>query len=334
MESVGRNKINRTTTSRQCGIFQVAVLTCIAFVLGRNTHGGGGGNGGLRSAPDESNNNSYPKLPLLSSNEGEALPVTFLYLPSSTKEIVINVGSNLDPIMPAYSMGPCAHSIAVEPIVGCKIMEHRQLSVINAAISDKPGVASMIKNNVQGVSSSLAQVAKEDFWNTNKEGGDGKRVIVPVITLTSLLNAIPSTVQVSFLKTDMQGFDFTAIRAAGPALKDKVTHIMNEVWLDDVYSYEVQNDLCRDWLPFMTGLGYVLTTVDGWGWEADTINTRCEKQLKDHPSRPTVEEKPGLVEANAFWIRHDAIGIAFPLLTEIQNFNQSYFSEEEYATCN
>ena len=65
----------------------------------------------------------------------------------------------------------------------------------------------------------------------------------------------------------------------------------------------------------------------------DTINTRCEKQLKDHPSRPTVKEKPGLVEANAFWIRHDAIDIAFPILTDVRNFNQSYFSEEEYETC-
>jgi FkbM family methyltransferase len=301
---------------------KVAVLTCIAFVLGRYTQEG-------RGVVKE----KLWSAPRPESNEEEALPVSLLDLPSSTKEIVINVGSNLDPIMPAYTMGPCAHSIAVEPIVGCQIMEHRQLSVIHAAVSGRPGVAYMTKNNFDGQSSSLAKVAREDFWNTDKERGDGKRIIVPVITLTSLLHAIPSTVKVSVLKTDMQGFDFTAIRAAGSALKDKVSHIINEVWLNDVYSYDVENDLCRDWLPFMTGLGYTLTTVDAWGGDADTINTRCEKQLKDHPSRPTVKEKPGLDEANAFWIRHDAIDIAFPILRDVRNFNQSYFSEEEYETC-
>lgn len=213
-------------------------------------------------------------------------------------------------------------------------MEHRQLSVIYAAVSDKSGVASMTRNNFNGLSSSLGKVAKEDFWNTDKDRGDGQRIIVPVITLTSLLHAIPSSVKVSLLKTDMQGFDFTAIQAAGSALKDKVSHIINEVWFDDVYSYDVENDLCRDWLPFMTGLGYTLTAVDrGGDWDAATINTRCEKQLNDNPSRPTVKERPGLVEGNVFWIRHDAIDIPFPIVTEVQHFNHSYFSEEEYATC-
>lgn len=56
--------------------------------------------------------NNSDALHRTASNEGEALPVVSLLLdlPSSTKEIVINVGSNLDPIMPAYTMGPCAHN--------------------------------------------------------------------------------------------------------------------------------------------------------------------------------------------------------------------------------
>ena len=64
-----------------------------------------------------------------------SLDFTLLDIPSSVKEIVINVGSNLDPLLPSKEMGPCAHTIAIEPIVGCKIPEHRQLSVINAAVS-------------------------------------------------------------------------------------------------------------------------------------------------------------------------------------------------------
>ena len=75
---------------------------------------------------------------LISSSESysmSSLDFTLLDIPSSVKEIVINVGSNLDPLLPSKEMGPCAHTIAIEPIVGCKIPEHRQLSVINAAIS-------------------------------------------------------------------------------------------------------------------------------------------------------------------------------------------------------
>jgi FkbM family methyltransferase len=285
---------------------------------------------------------SNTSLTFLSSIEEDA-PSVFLDLPLSVKEIVINVGSNLDPIMPSFTMGPCAHSIAIEPIVGCQIMNHRQLSVINAAVSDKPGVASMIKNNFDGQSSSLAKVTQEDFWNNDKTREDGKRVIVPVITLSSILNAIPSRVKVSFIKTDMQGFDFVAIKAAGQALRDRVTHILNEVWFDDVYSYEAENDLCRDWLPFMTGLGYVLKKIDvqlghfdGISGEiADTnmIKAMCEKQLNEHPVRPKVEENPGLVEGNVYWVRNDTTDVEFPDCETLYSFNQSYFSAEDYVTC-
>ena len=140
-------------------------------------------------------NDSSPSPTFLLSKEENAPSLVFLDLPLSVKEIIINVGSNLDPIMPAYTTGPCALSIAIEPIVGCKIRNHCQLSVLNAAVSDKLGVASMIKNNGDCVSLSLAEVAKNDSWNTDKECGDGKRVIVPVITLSSVLNVIPGRVQ-------------------------------------------------------------------------------------------------------------------------------------------
>ena len=44
-----------------------------------------------------------------------SLDFTLLDIPSSVKEIVINVGSNLDPLLPSKEMGPCAHTIAIEP---------------------------------------------------------------------------------------------------------------------------------------------------------------------------------------------------------------------------
>ena len=38
-----------------------------------------------------------------------------------------------------------------------------------------------------------------------------------------------------------------------------VTHLVTEVWQDDISSYlEMENDLCHDWLPFMTSIAYEL----------------------------------------------------------------------------
>ena len=82
---------------------------------------------------------SYPSSNNDGTNSTDDPPISIFDIPPSVKEIVINVGSNLDPIMPAQTMGPCAHAIAIEPIVGCKIPSHPQLSVINAAVSSMVG---------------------------------------------------------------------------------------------------------------------------------------------------------------------------------------------------
>lgn len=336
MRGVGK-PINKYMNYQNHGLFVVAVLS--SFALGRLFSPFNNPRLPTEEAKQEGDlqNTTYPMM--LSKEKDGMLPIALLDIPSSVKEIIINVGSNLNPIMPAYSMGPCAHSIAIEPIVGCKIREHRQLSVIHAAVSDRPGVATMIQNNGNGVSSSLSKPAKEDFWNTNKEQGDGKRVIVPVITLTSILNAIPSSVKIPFIKTDMQGFDFVATKAAGSVLRERVAHIMNEVWFDDIYTYEAENDFCRDWLPFMTEMGFVLRKIEGWGGSAgeppnpEIIAALCQKQLEQFPKRPTVQERPGLVEGNAHWVRDDAIDVQLPHFDTILEFNQSHFSEEDYVTC-
>jgi FkbM family methyltransferase len=224
-------------------------------------------------------------------------------------------------------------------------MTHRQLSVLNAAVSENSGVASMMRMNKNGLSSSLASAAMNDSWNNKPKRGDGQRMIVPVVTLSSVLNAIPSRVTIPFIKTDMQGFDFVAIRAAEHAVRERVTHVMNEVWFGDVYTYKAENDLCRDWLPFMTELGYFLKKIDVQGGHFDgfhgvltdneKIKAMCEKQLNEHPVRPTVEENPGLVEGNAYWVRNDAIDVEFPDCENLPSFiKKNYSSEEDYMTCN
>jgi len=198
---------------------------------------------------------STSKSPLILSGQEEGATAPLLGFSPSTKDVVINIGSNLDPIMPAKELGPCARAIAIEPVVGCQIPPHPQLNIISAAVAGESGVMSMRIYNHNGVSSSLAKPAQEDFWNKGGKGDNGKLVLAPVITLSSLLRSIPAFTKVSVLMTDIQGFDFAAIKEGASVLKEKVTHLVTEVWKDDKYTYDAQNDFCRDWMPFMKKLG-------------------------------------------------------------------------------
>lgn len=192
---------------------------------------------------------------------------------------------------------------------------------------------SMNVYNDNGESSSLGKAAMGSYWNTNKARGDGTVKMVPIITLSSIINAIPSHSTISLIKTDMQGFDFVAIKEAGPVLKEKVTHIMTEVWHNDIASYYAENDLCRDWLPFMTKLGYVLVKTRRAGTDIAKIKADCEKQLKDKPERPEPLANAGMSEGDAYWIREDAVDKPFPDNIAAKGVKAPTFSEAEYATC-
>ena len=188
---------------------------------------------------------------------------------------------------------------------------------------------SMMVYNTNGVSSSLAKPSKEQFWNSDKTRGDGKAMLVPVITLSSVINAIATETKISLIKTDMEGVDFVAIKEAATALKKRVTHLYTEVWFDDTRTYHAENDLCRDWLPFMTELGYVLVRTNGKGDDVKEIRANCDKQLKDRPVPPAVEESAGLNEGDAFWVREDAVGEPFPNCET----TPPKFSATEYSSC-
>ena len=111
--------------------------------------------------------------------------------------------------------------------------------------------------NLLGVSSSLAQPAHEDeYWSRERSNS-----IVPVLTLKDIIESIPQSVKIQYIKMDLQGFDYDAIYSAGMAIQ-RVDFIMcdHEVWLGGRVSYDgVRNDLARDWYPHMTsmGLGFV-----------------------------------------------------------------------------
>mmetsp|Transcript_33838 Transcript_33838/g.66797 ORF Transcript_33838/g.66797 Transcript_33838/m.66797 type:complete len:332 (-) Transcript_33838:102-1097(-) len=194
------------------------------------------------------------------SHRHNPAPVPLLDL-VGVRSMVLHIGSNKDPIMPKEAAGPCAIGIAFEPIVPHLIPEHPQIYVVPSAVVETSGggMASMYTYNKNGVSSSLSKSSTTDeFWNNNARRKDGKQKFVPTLSLTTLLQSIPLKVEITFIKTDMQGHDFGALAAGGAALVARgVRYIETETFWKDSYQYkEVHNDLCRDWLPLMAKLGY------------------------------------------------------------------------------
>ena len=123
----------------------------------------------------------------------------------SVERVIVNVGSNTQP---SLSHDPQTVAIAVEPMVGCRIREQRNLHVLHAAVAANNTLAFMQWYNKFGESSSLGTATEKAEYTTRYRG---KRKIVNVISLTTLVESIPLTVKLWYLKTDMQGFDFDAI---------------------------------------------------------------------------------------------------------------------------
>ena len=121
----------------------------------------------------------------------EAEPsVSLLEITTGIKSVIMNIGSNLDPIVPRTEDGPCVMSIAFEPIVHSQIPTHPRLFVVPAAIGATQGLATMTVLNANGLSSSLARPGKSNSWN-NKKGRDGSVKIIPIISLAHVLKSIP-----------------------------------------------------------------------------------------------------------------------------------------------
>jgi hypothetical protein len=75
-------------------------------------------------------------------------------------------------------------------------------------------------HNMKGVSSSLAAPADPTLpWTGNHKDGWPPFQIVPVLSMTTLLDSIPREINIKHLKTDMQGFDFAAVSSAGRAIR-------------------------------------------------------------------------------------------------------------------
>ena len=211
-------------------------------------------------------------------------------LPVGTKHVILNFGSNIDPIVPKRG-DISTHALAFEPIVSHFIDPHPQLSVIPAAVSDSSGIVTMQIYNKLGASSSLGKPSSPQEWNTSPER-DGRKKIVPSISFQDILDSIPIDIDIPFIKTDMQGFDFRAVKSVGESLVARgVKRLLTEVYLDNIQTYEdVENDLCLHWIQYMNSLGYKLHRLGRLSGSEALMNCKT-----------SYNKTSGLAEADAYW---------------------------------
>ena len=201
-----------------------------------------------------------------------------LDLPPGVTSVVIDIGAFHTPIEPS---GPSQVVIAVEPLPDkCADILRKRLDnviLLCAAVADERGVAlfhtyGTYERGVadeRGVSSSLAPLAPgatepEDEYTPKSPWG---KLIVPTVTLGDVIGLVPWNVTIALLKTDMQGFDFTALRSAGSALR-RCSALKSECWAAGHATYTLPphlgntNSFDDDFVPYLSRMGFVLTKLE------------------------------------------------------------------------
>lgn len=234
--------------------------------------------------------------------------------------VLINIGSSIDPIIPfmftklgetdtdvyyIFKSGTIK-TIAFEPISAVKIEPRPWLTVVAAAVSSSSRMQQMYRYSGDGVSSSLYQAKYPEMFKA--EYRDGSSVLVPVVSMQSVLDSIPAEVSTPFVKTDMQGADFEAIASVGRGIQ-RFGWLHTEVWHHGCKSYEqFDNDFCRDWYPHMTQMGYrVLDIGRDWATCSDVIANKdriadfCLESIARYTSCEQIQE------CDILWVRDDIL---------------------------
>lgn len=249
--------------------------------------------------------------------------------------VIINIGSNVDPILPRPIDGPCTTAIAFEPIAYTFIPPHPALRVVPAAVTggNRGAIAAMHTYNKKGLSSSLSAASFSANWNRRET-----LRVVPTIPLKVVLESLQDY-SIDLIMTDMQGHDFLAVSSVDLA-SFGVQRLITEVYMEDTVTYDgVRNDLCRDWLPEMTRQGYVYEGLSdalyppgkNYTHMQGDLAEACAPQLAHAPN-----PEPGLSEQNAHW-RLASITASTPstrdTFYEYPSREAHTFSDAEYAQC-
>jgi len=272
-----------------------------------------------------------PKQQTTDDISEEEPPASILDLPPSTQQVILAIGTNRNPIIPRTVDGPCAVTIAFEPVVPELIPAHPQVFVVPAAVSDRASLATMYSLNNNGVSSSLSQPAEASFWNTGNKN-HGIR-IVPVVSMKDVIAAIPPNITISFLQTDTQGHDFNLIKSSIQEIRERgIEFLKTEVWTHNIISYEgVDNDICLLWIDFMAENGYNLMGMNS----AHRIWTPQEIRDEICLTQNNETKVAGLKEGDAYWVANTSAHQEFDgaLFEYPLNRGTSEFTAEQYAAC-
>jgi len=221
-------------------------------------------------------------------------------LPPQTRSVFLNIGSNLEPLVPPAD-NDTVITVAFEPIVHARIAPHPRIYVVPAAVAASEGLAMMAVLNKDSVSSSLAaptDALEAAMRDRNQDATTHK--MVPVLSMKEVLHSIPSRLAVWLLKTDMQGFDFVALHSAGHQLR-KAQYVITEVYIRGSKSYNMSggNDYCRDWLPFMTSIGYEPMALAHGSHNFRSAKDAAAYCAAEHS--PTLLKRFPSAELDAFW---------------------------------
>eukprot|EP00614_Pseudopedinella_elastica_P026403 CAMPEP_0172637636 /NCGR_PEP_ID=MMETSP1068-20121228/209954_1 /TAXON_ID=35684 /ORGANISM="Pseudopedinella elastica, Strain CCMP716" /LENGTH=277 /DNA_ID=CAMNT_0013450349 /DNA_START=130 /DNA_END=963 /DNA_ORIENTATION=- len=221
----------------------------------------------------------------------------------------MNVGSNQDPVLGPDKTSNPSHdnliTIAVEPDLrtverifskpkNARARSLGRLHVLPCAVSNISGAAAFRTANYGGQSSSLANPEDSTMAWARREVST---FLVPVLSMRQLLEVVPNNTVIYFLKTDMQGFDFTALGSAGNLLRKKVLYLMHECNYGELNTYHgVRNDLFRDFEPYLRGLGFEPANHKYEKWlEGLRIKNR---HILAHPNASHGE----LTDVDAYWV--------------------------------
>jgi hypothetical protein len=194
--------------------------------------------------------------------------------------------------------------------------------------------------NKDGRSSSLNEANHLAAWsNQQRWNKDSKIKIVPTISFRTILESLEHY-DIQMILTDMQGHDFKTVSSVGDLLvKVGVRRLVTEVYKDNVSTYkDSHNDLCLNWLPYMTSIGYVFegltrmagdkeTLLDGYR-NVQEVRETCAKFRKNPPL-----EKVGVSEYNAYWrLKSEPVGVGGGVGVGTENKNENLETHYFYGT--
>mmetsp|Transcript_37251 Transcript_37251/g.92726 ORF Transcript_37251/g.92726 Transcript_37251/m.92726 type:complete len:145 (+) Transcript_37251:187-621(+) len=126
--------------------------------------------------------------------------------------------------------------------------------------------------------------------------------------MRTVLSSIPVKTDIHFMKTDMQGTDFSALSSAGTLLQ-RVHYLRVECWIKNIYTYVgVNNDFCRHLFPYMTSIGFELLHMHGNSKARKEVNNyagvRGHAAAVEYCEREKAEkQRVGTFEADAYFRR-------------------------------